>query len=120
MVKVSIYALLLGIALAGGISTGAEAQDYVVHTFRCPDNVSVRTNYERKIGSDPSFSLEGNRSLTARLSSSGWEGQNVYCSYRFTIGGVTHSVRYGYTVKRKILSCKGSSSPRFFTCNLKP
>lgn len=122
MVKVLIYALLFTIALAGGISTGAEAQDYVVYTFRCPDGMNMaRTDYDRKIGSDPSFSLENNTNLRLQFRHSGRIGQSqtVYCNYTLTIDGVKKSVNYEYAVKRKILSCMRSGSA-VFTCNLKP
>jgi hypothetical protein len=118
MVKVLIYALLLSIALAGGISTGAEAQDVVVHTFHCPSLVGGWTDYERKIGSDPSFSLEHNRSISTRFRQSQRDGQNVYCFYEFT-GDPKRSVTYTYAVKRKILSCKNVGKI-VFTCDLKP
>jgi hypothetical protein len=122
MVKGSIYAMLLSIALAGGISTRVQAQDEVVHVFECPVPLRIWLYFEHKISSDPSFSREGHgQQVSVGLVDRGRDGQTqtVYCSYRLTIDGVGSNVRYRYTVKRKILSCENVGMYRF-TCRLKP
>lgn len=117
MVKVLMYALLPGVALAGAISTRAEAQDEVVHTFQCPHSVTVWASYEFKISSDPSFSREASPRLQTGFRRSERNGQMVSCVYAGSLGGMF--LTYSYAAKREILSCKNVGS-RTFTCNLKP
>jgi hypothetical protein len=128
MTKALIPGFLFSTVLAVAISTGAEAQEkeYIVHTFRCPANVTGKISVPAEIkpinpggersDSDPWFSLaqEVNVALSAQFQSSSAVGQKVSCRYKHPH---YESVVYSYTVKRKLSACQGVGQ-REFTCRV--
>jgi hypothetical protein len=117
----SIGAVLFSIALAGLISTRADAAEYVVHTFVCPARVGGQTAYPGKIGSDPQLSLQRNHAINAKFAYSFRRLQVVGCAYTSASAPNEFSltVTYSYTVQRQMLSCSNVGQIKF-TCNLKP
>lgn len=116
--------VLMLFLLAVALPTGAlSAEEYVVHTFKCPPYVSYRVNWQNEIDTQPTnFPLSPsyeNLKHTAPFKDSAVnvDANTVQCRYVSSDGHP--QAPYIYKVHRKILSCQGTPSATII-CNLKP
>jgi hypothetical protein len=114
-----LFLAVLAVALPSGAPS---AQEYVVHTFKCPPSTTVKLNWKNKIETQPtnfpvSPSYENlTQSAQFRESAANLSANTVQCLY--VIPQTVFQAPYVYKVHRKILSCTGMPAAEF-TCNLK-
>ena len=120
MLAIVLSLVVLAVTLPGGV---VSAQEYAVHTFKCPATTSVKLNWKNKIETQPtdfpvSPSYENLTQSAAFRESAVNVGENtVQCLY--VIPQTVFQAPYVYKVHRKIISCTGQPGPTI-TCNLKP
>ena len=124
MVTYASMVAILVVALANGVATAADGDDYAVHTFTCPPEVQFKMNWANKVGANPSFKVRNdNQTFSAFFRSSEQNGNTVSCVYIVpgnTTGNNPVQAVYEYDVHRKIISCSGLGVDRHqFTCKLK-
>jgi hypothetical protein len=98
------------------------AQEYVVHTFKCPPSTTVKLNWKNKIETQPTHfpvspSYE-NLTQPAQFKESAANVAENTVSCLYVIPQTVFQAPYVYKVHRKILSCSGMPAAEF-RCNLK-
>ena len=118
-------AFVLSLAWLGVVwqSRAATAQEYVVHTFKCPPSTTVRLNWRNKIETQPTDfpvlpSYENlQHSASFKDSAVNVAENTVTCTYQ--VPQTVFQAPYTYKVHRKIISCTGQPSATI-ECKLKP
>ncbi|MBI2155619.1 MAG: hypothetical protein HYU26_01725 [Candidatus Rokubacteria bacterium] len=120
--KALTFALVLcGLAAALASGPASAADDYVVHTFKCPDLTHVRLNWTNKISANPDFPVAKEyenlrHSAKFKESAVSVSDNTVRCLY--VLGDTVFQAPYVYKVHRKILGCTGQPGKEM-KCNLK-
>jgi hypothetical protein len=113
-----LAAVLSLVVLAVAFPSGApSAQEFVLHTFKCPPHVTYKVNWQNKIETQPTdFPLSSsyeNLTHTAPFKDSAVNvsANTVQCRYVSSDGHP--QAPYIYKVHRKIISCTGHPAATF-------
>ena len=122
MLAMLLILVVLAVALPSGVASAAD--DYVVHTFKCPQSTTVKFNWANKVQANPDFPLSPGHDNLGRFAEFAKSAvilanNTVQCQYNVPPLQENFLAWYIYKVPRKILSCTGQPG-RHITCKLKP
>jgi hypothetical protein len=114
--KTPVLVLILTVVAAALPSGAPSAQDYAIHTFKCPNLTSLKLNWPNKIETQPTdFPIAPNFDNQTwhpqfKESAVNVDANTVQCLY--SLAPATYlQAPYIYKVHRKIISCTGQPGP---------
>lgn len=125
MFKVFVWFLVLAsVALVVLLSTEVKAVDIVTARIECPEITILKWDWKNRIGSNPPFHLiryptnEYEKQWGVPFEKSErFSQQMILCWYRMPNSSPPMLAKYGYGVRRKIISCTGFPG-RVIECKL--
>lgn len=115
--------VLILLVLAVALPSAPSAEEYAVHTFKCPPTTTFKANWKNKIETQPTdFPLSPSyenltHSASFKESAVNVGANTVQCLY--VLSGTAIQAPYIYKVHRPIVGCTGQPGPTI-ECRLKP